>query len=221
MSIKKFAMMLFAIGLIFAFSGNTACASEGANSVSENSEVTTDNTEVSEDKTEESSEDTESVINQPSEDTANQSNDTKEMSSATGKKSKKTKKYTKSELRLMASIINCEAGGESYQGKLAVGIVVMNRVKAKNFPNTVRKVIYQKFQFSPVRNGMLDKKLKQYDQGKIHSAQWKSCISAAKKALNGQKYIIKSGKKKSMSGIKFFSVQLAGAKFRLGGHRFK
>ena len=220
MSIKKFAMMLFATGLIFAFSGNTACASEGANIVSENSEVTTDNTEVSEDTTEESN-DTESVIQQPSEDTANQSNATKETSSATGKKAKKTKKYSKSELRLMASIINCEAGGESFQGKLAVGIVVMNRVKAKNFPNTVRKVIYQKFQFSPVRNGMLDKKLKQYDQGKIHSAQWKSCISAAKKALNGQKYIIKSGKKKSMSGIKFFSVQLAGAKFRLGGHRFK
>ena len=220
MSIKKFAMMLFATGLIFAFSGNTACASEGANIVSENSEVTTDNTEVSEDTTEESN-DTESVIQQPSEDTANQSNATKETSSATGKKAKKTKKYSKSELRLMASIINCEAGGESFQGKLAVGIVVMNRVKAKNFPNTVRKVIYQKFQFSPVRNGMLDKKLKQYDQGKIHSAQWKSCISAAKKALNGQNYIIKSGKKKSMSGIKFFSVQLAGAKFRLGGHRFK
>lgn len=220
MSIKKFAMMLFATGLIFAFSGNTACASEGANIVSENSEVTTDNTEVSEDTTEESN-DTESVIQQPSEDTANQSNATKETSSATGKKAKKTKKYSKSELRLMASIINCEAGGESFQGKLAVGIVVMNRVKAKNFPNTVRKVIYQKFQFSPVRNGMLNKKLKQYDQGKIHSAQWKSCISAAKKALNGQNYIIKSGKKKSMSGIKFFSVQLAGAKFRLGGHRFK
>lgn len=220
MSIKKFAMMLFATGLIFAFSGNTACASEGANIVSENSEVTTDNTEVSEDTTEESN-DTESVIQQPSEDTANQSNATKETSSATGKKAKKTKKYSKSELRLMASIINCEAGGESFQGKLAVGIVVMNRVKAKNFPNTVRKVIYQKYQFSPVRNGMLNKKLKQYDQGKIHSAQWKSCISAAKKALNGQNYIIKSGKKKSMSGIKFFSVQLAGAKFRLGGHRFK
>lgn len=166
MSIKKFAMMLFATGLIFAFSGNTACASEGANIVSENSEVTTDNTEVSEDTTEESN-DTESVIQQPSEDTANQSNATKETSSATGKKAKKTKKYSKSELRLMASIINCEAGGESFQGKLAVGIVVMNRVKAKNFPNTVRKVIYQKYQFSPVRNGMLNKKLKQYDQGRF------------------------------------------------------
>ena len=221
MSIKKFAMMLFATGMIFAFSGNVAHASEDANIVSENSEVTADNTEISEDKTEVSSEDTECVINQPTEDKVDQSNDTKDASPATGKKTKAKKKYTKADLRLMASIINCEAGGESYQGKLAVGIVVMNRVKSKNFPNTIRKVIYQKYQFSPVRNGMLNKKLKQYDQGKIKSAQWKSCISAAKKALNGQNYIIKSGKKKSMSGIKFFSVQLAGAKFRLGGHRFK
>lgn len=57
----------------------------------------------------------------------------------------------------MASIINCEAGGESYQGQVAVGIVVMNRVRSKQFPNTIRKVIYQRGQFSPVRNGMLRK----------------------------------------------------------------
>ncbi len=134
---------------------------------------------------------------------------------------KTAKKYTKSELRLMASIINCEAGGESYQGQVAVGIVVMNRVKSKAFPNTIKKVIYQKGQFSPVRNGMLRKKLKQYDAGRIHSAQWKSCIKAAKKALNGQTTIKLKGKTKSMKGVRFFSVYLSGAKFRLGGHRFR
>ena len=148
-------------------------------------------------------------------------NETAKSELQKGKKIKKKKAYTKAELRLMASIINCEAGGECYQGKLAVGIVVMNRVKSKAFPNTVKGVIYQKYQFSPVRNGSLKKRLAEYDKGHTKSAQWKSCISAAKKTLAGQTTIIKSGKVKSMKGIHFFSVMLSGAKFRLGGHRFK
>lgn len=137
------------------------------------------------------------------------------------KKAKAQKKYSASELRLMASIINCEAGGESFQGQVAVGIVVMNRVKSDLFPNSIKKVIYQKGQFTPVRNGILRKKLKQYDAGKIHSAQWKSCIKAAKQALNGKTVIKLKGKTKSMKGVRFFSVYLKGAKFRLGGHRFR
>lgn len=139
------------------------------------------------------------------------------------KKAKKStkKKYNKADLRLMASIINCEAGGESYQGKVAVGIVVMNRVKSKAFPNTIRKVIYERGQFSPVRNGMLRKKLAQYDAGKIKSAQWKSCIKAAKASMDGQSTVKIKGKTRSMKGVRFFSVGLPRAKFRLGGHRFK
>lgn len=145
---------------------------------------------------------------------------TKKAKKSTKKKSAK-KKYNKANLRLMASIINCEAGGESYQGKVAVGIVVMNRVKSKAFPNTIRKVIYERGQFSPVRNGMLRKKLAQYDAGKIKSAQWKSCIKAAKVAMDGQSTVKIKGKTRSMKGVRFFSVGLPGAKFRLGGHRFK
>ena len=139
------------------------------------------------------------------------------------KKNKKNnkKKYTKSELRLMASIINCEAGGESYQGKLAVGIVIMNRMDSKAFPNSLRGVIYQRGQFSPVRNGMLNKKLTQYDAGKIKNKQWKDCIKAAKAVLEGQTYVKVNGNKKSLKGYHFFSVYLSGARFRLGGHRFK
>lgn len=137
------------------------------------------------------------------------------------KKKVKKKKYKKSDLRLMASIINCEAGGESYQGQLAVGIVVMNRVKSKAFPNTIKKVIFQRGQFSPVRNGSLRTKLNQYDAGRTGSAQWKSCIRAAKKVLAGQNTIKLRGRTKSMKGVRFFSVGLSGAKFRLGGHRFK
>lgn len=139
----------------------------------------------------------------------------------TKKKSKKKVSYTKSELRLMASIINCEAGSESYQGKLAVGVVVMNRIKSKSFPNSLKKVIFQKYQFSPVRNGSLRKRLSQYDAGKTGSKQWKDCISAAKKTLEGQNTIVMKGKVKSLKGYHFFSVRLAGAKIKLGGHRFK
>lgn len=131
------------------------------------------------------------------------------------------KSYNKSDLRLMASIINCEAGAESYQGKVAVGIVVMNRVSSKAFPNTIRKVVYQKGQFSPVRNGALKKRLAQYDAGKTKNSQWKDCIKAAKNVLSGQDYIMYRGNKKNFDSFHFFSVYLSGARFRLGGHRFK
>ncbi len=146
--------------------------------------------------------------------------DSKDDSKKTKKKDNK-KKYTKSELRLMSAIINCEAGGESYQGKLAVGIVIMNRMDSKAFPNTLRGVVYQRGQFSPVRNGMLNKKLAQYDAGKTNNKQWKDCIKAAKAVLEGQTYVKVNGHKKNLKGYYFFSVYLSGARFRLGGHRFK
>lgn len=147
--------------------------------------------------------------------------DTKKKETTKKAAVKKKAAYTKTELRLMASIINCEAGAESYQGKLAVGIVIMNRIHSKSFPSTLRKVIYQKYQFSPVRNGSLNKRLRQYDAGKTGSKQWKDCISAAKKVLNGQSEIIVKGKTKSLRGYYFFSVKLPGAKLKLGGHKFK
>lgn len=136
-------------------------------------------------------------------------------------KKKSTKKYTKAQLRLMACIINSEAGNQSYQGKLAVGIVIMNRVKSKDFPNTVKGVVYQKYQFSPVRNGSLKRNYAQYDNGKTKSTAWKQCIKAAKNVLSGQTYLNVNGKIKNFKSYQFFSVGLAGARFRLGGHRFK
>lgn len=57
------------------------------------------------------------------------------------------------DLELLAALIQCEAGGEPYEGKLAVGSVVMNRVASSHFPNTVVGVIYQSGQFSPVASG--------------------------------------------------------------------
>lgn len=146
-------------------------------------------------------------------------------STSTSKKKSSTKKttksYTEKQLRLMAAIINCEAGAESYQGKLAVGIVIMNRIRSKSFPNTLSGVIYQSGQFSPVRNGALKRRLAQYDASQTGSAQWKACIKAAKEVLNGRNYLTINGKKKDFTSFHFFSVYLSGARFRLGGHRFK
>jgi spore germination cell wall hydrolase CwlJ-like protein len=57
------------------------------------------------------------------------------------------------DLTKLAAIIYCEAGGEPYEGKLAVGTVVMNRVASTKYPNTIEEVLMQPYQFSPVGSG--------------------------------------------------------------------
>ena len=134
---------------------------------------------------------------------------------------KATVNYSKSDLRLLSALIYCEAGGESYNGKLAVGIVVMNRVRASAFPDSVKSVKYQKYQFGPVRNGALNKALSEYDSGKFTSSREKECIKAAKEALSGIKSITVSGKSKSFGSYLFFSGRLSGSTYKLGNHQFK
>ena len=68
--------------------------------------------------------------------------------------------YTEDELYWLSRIISAEAEGESYRGKLAVGTVVLNRVKSSEFPNTVYGVIFDRkngVQFTPVANGTIYK----------------------------------------------------------------
>lgn len=143
---------------------------------------------------------------------------------ATKKATTKDKNYTAKELRYMTCIIYAEANGESYAGKKAVGIVVMNRVRSKKFPNTIKGVIYQPGQFSPVRNGHLDAAMKLYDKqmkkGKM-TGPMKSCMKAAKSVLNGSTTIKVKGKKKEMKKYLFFSRYVYGAKYKLGAHQFK
>ncbi len=109
---------------------------------------------------------------------------------------------SKSELDMLAAIIQCEAEGESYKGKVAVGAVVLNRVKSSEFPNTIEKVIKQKGQFSPVASGRFAKVLKQGANAE--------CYRAAKDALNGVNPIGK---------CLFFNTGY-GKGFRIGGHQF-
>lgn len=87
---------------------------------------------------------------------------------------------TEEDLYLLANIIYCEAGCEPYIGKVAVGNVVMNRVKSNRQPNTIQGVVYAKGQFSPVRNGSLERALRR-------SSADESCYRAALEALSGAK----------------------------------
>ena len=61
------------------------------------------------------------------------------------------------DVTLLAALIYCEAGGSSYEGQLAVGAVVCNRVRSGRYPNTIRGVIYQRGQFGPAHSGKLSR----------------------------------------------------------------
>ncbi len=79
--------------------------------------------------------------------------------------------------RLLAALIQCEAGGEAYEGQLAVGAVVMNRVRSGAYPDTITGVIYASGQFTPALNG----KVARVYEGNVSE----SCIQAATEAING------------------------------------
>lgn len=81
-------------------------------------------------------------------------------------------------LMLLAALIHCEAGGEPYEGQVAVGAVVMNRVRSSAYPDTIHGVIYASGQFTPAMSGKVNKVL---ESGKIYP----SCIQAAQEALDG------------------------------------
>ena len=61
-----------------------------------------------------------------------------------------------SDLQLMARAINGEARGEPYEGQVAVGAVILNRVKSSQFPNTIAGVIYQSGAFTAVSDGQIN-----------------------------------------------------------------
>lgn len=81
------------------------------------------------------------------------------------------------DIRLLSHIINAEARNQPYDGKIAVGNVVLNRVNHPQFPDTIKDVIYQKGQFQPVTNGAINKKPDE------------DSIKAAKEVLNGRKVV--------------------------------
>ena len=82
-------------------------------------------------------------------------------------------KASNSDLNLLAHLIYAEARGEPYKGQVAVGAVVLNRVKSSSFPNSVAGVIYQRGAFSVV------------DDGQINLSPNATAVNAARDALNG------------------------------------
>ncbi len=86
--------------------------------------------------------------------------------------------YVRANQELLASIIYCEAGNQPYEGQVAVGAVIMNRVKSGSYPNSIEEVIYQSGQFGPAATGWLNRvrSSKGYSQ---------TALQAAGDALNG------------------------------------
>lgn len=107
-----------------------------------------------------------------------------------------------SDLDLMAAIIYCEAGNQSYEGMVAVGAVVMNRVASSSFPNSVSEVIYQSGQFTPAYSGALSSAL----ANGVPSA----CYDAASAALAGENPV---------GGAMYFNTG-SGSGIKIGAHQF-
>ncbi len=93
------------------------------------------------------------------------------FSSNTSSSSQSTPNNTN--IELLARVINGEARGEPYEGQVAVGAVVLNRVDHPSFPNSISGVVYQKGAFTAV------------DDGQINAAMYASSRRAARDALNG------------------------------------
>lgn len=106
---------------------------------------------------------------------------------------------------LLANLIYCEAGGEPYAGKLAVGAVVINRVLSSKFPDSVVGVIYQNKQFSPAGSGRLQIAL----ASNLADA---NCYQAADEAMSGVT---------NVGSCVFFRTPIEGLTgISIGGHIF-
>lgn len=106
---------------------------------------------------------------------------------------------------LLANLIYCEAGNQPYEGQIAVGAVVMNRVMSSVFPDTVAGVIYQNKQFSPVASGRLALAL-----AENHATD--ACYRAADAAMSGNT---------TVGNCLFFRTPIEGLSGQqIGGHIF-
>ncbi|MCR5339619.1 MAG: cell wall hydrolase [Lachnospiraceae bacterium] len=112
--------------------------------------------------------------------------------------------FENGDLDLMAAMIECEAGGESYTGKVAVGAVILNRVRSPKFPSTVLEVLMQNRQFAPVASGRFAMVLARGANA--------SCYQAAQDAMAGASPV---------GGCLFFRTPIPGlVGQQIGGHIF-
>ena len=109
------------------------------------------------------------------------------------------------EIKLLAAIIEAEAGGEPYEGQVAVGAVVINRVLSSRYPQTVTGVIYQRSQFAPVGDGHLASAL-------ANNKATASCYQAADVAMGGTT---------NVGNCLYFRTPIPGLTgLQIGGHIF-
>ena len=87
----------------------------------------------------------------------------------------KAKSTSRSDIQLMARAINGEARGEPYEGQVAVGAVILNRVKDSRFPNSISGVIYQPGAFTAVSDGQINAAI----------SEGSTVYKAAQDAING------------------------------------
>lgn len=90
--------------------------------------------------------------------------------------------YGASDLDMLAAIIYCEAGNQPYEGKVAVGNVVLNRVRSSRFPGSISEVLNAAGQFSPVISGKFNRIL---NSGRVPE----SCYQAAQDAFDGISFV--------------------------------
>ncbi|MDR0220599.1 MAG: cell wall hydrolase [Lachnospiraceae bacterium] len=113
--------------------------------------------------------------------------------------------FAKGDRTLLANLIYCEAGSEPYAGQVAVGAVVINRMRSPVFPDTMVGVIYAARQFSPVASGRLALALSE-------NRASASCYKAADEAMSGAT---------NVGDCLFFRTPISGLSGkRIGGHVF-
>jgi len=108
-----------------------------------------------------------------------------------------------SDVALLAAIVQMEAGNQSFEGKLAVASVVMNRVRSAAYPNTVKGVIYAPGQFPPAHTSRM--------ASLVANGASAECVKAAKQALGGVD---------NVGGLTHFHAARLGGKKIIGGHAF-
>lgn len=130
-----------------------------------------------------------------------------------------------SDADLLAAIIYTESGNQPYYGQLAVGLVITNRMRSSQFPNTLKEVIYAKQQFEPARTGVLTRLLSNISS--IPATTRKAGEQVWNMYKKNLYRITVNGKKKSMKDYLFFMTPAAYQRLglrspytRLDGHVF-
>ena len=124
---------------------------------------------------------------------------------------------TQQDIDALMRIVEAEAGGEDRKGKLLVANVVINRVKNKSFPNSIKEVVYQKnenvTQFSPVSNGRINQVcVSEETKEVVYSALRGEDVSQGALFFMARKYAEEAGVEWFDNNLKFL--------FSHGGHDF-